>query len=198
MPFADKIVEQINSTLLTEIFSKGVYQDSKLFGIAYPQAVTESGEKLSYVITGYDSNGKQENGGYDDSYPVCLYHRQLQTPVAPSVGANFGRDSGSQNETTQMTLVVWANRDKIKTHESTLASWIASTININFPPDAFSDFQLNKVSVSATNINFDSTNVFQTELKAQYPFGIETEYFSIQYKIESSYTKGCFTTCPDC
>lgn len=197
MPFTDKIVDEINTQLLSEIFSKGAFQGSKLFGIGYPQAVTENNsEKLNYLVTGY-INGNQEDFTYDDSHPVCLYHRQLQTPVSPDAQGNFGRDSG-QKETANMMLVIWGKRNVIKVHESTLASWIISTMNINFSPTALLPFQLSKASISATNINFDSTNVFQIEYKAPYPFGIEIEYFSIQYKIESSYSKGCFTTCPDC
>lgn len=198
MPFTDKIVNEINTQLLTEIFSKGKFQGSKLFGIGYPQARSNNqDEKVDYIVTGY-INGNQEDFTYDDSAPVCLYHRQLQTPITPNATGSFGRGINSQTETTQMTAVVWGKRETIKTHESTLASWIASVLNINFAPAAFSSFEMSKVTVSATNINFDSTQVFQTEYKAPYPFGIEIEYFSIQYKIESTYSKGCFTTCPDC
>lgn len=194
MPFTDKIVEEINAQLLTEIFSKGSFQGSKLFGIGYPQAITKEGtDKLEYVIMGHD----EEDFTYDDSAPVCLYHRQLQTPLTPDTQQSHGRGT-NQKESAQMTLVVWAKRDTIKIHESTLASWIASTLNTNFPPDALTSFKLNQASVSATNINFDSAQVFQTEYKQPYPFGIEIEYFSVQYKIESTYNKGCFVTCPDC
>lgn len=196
MPFTDKIVEEINTQLLAEIFSKGDFQGSKLFGIGYPQARSTSEEnKFEYIVYGLDG----EDFTFTDSAPVCLYHRQLQTPITPVPEQAFGRGM-SYKETSQMSAVVWVKRDKIKIHESTLASWIASTLNINFPATAFSSFQLNSVSVSATNLNFDAIQIFQTEYKQpQPPFSIdEVAYFSVQYKIESTYTKGCFTTCPDC
>lgn len=197
MPFTDKIVNEINIQLLAEIFSKGNFQGSKLFGIGYPQARTSSNtEKLEYIVTGY-LNGNQEDFTYDDSAPVCLYHRQLQTTITPATFQG-GDGNDTQVETANMTMAVWAKRDSIKIHESTFASWISSTLNISFDAATFASFKMNKVSVTAASINLDSTNVFQIEYKAPYPFGIEIEYFSIQYKIESTYNKGCFTTCPDC
>lgn len=189
MPFTDKIVEQINATLLTEIFSKGNFSGSKLFGLGYPELVTEN-ETVKPIVYGLN----EEDFTYDDIYPVCLYHRQLATPVSQSPQDSFG-DEDSQKETANMTMIVWANRDKIKIHESTLASWIGSVIGINFAPSLFADLSLSKVTVSPVNYNFDSNGIFQQEYRQNKPFGIENEYFSIQYKIESSYTKSCFATC---
>jgi len=192
MPFIDTTVEDINALLLTSIFSKGKLQGSSLLELAYIQKREQSDGKFDYVVQGVDETDMTPDG----SYPCIIYHRMLSG--AFNIQPGFG-DTNNTREPTQMTLVVWDKRT-IDIHESTLASWIADTLNKTYAQTEITDTGLSKLETRAVSVTYDSALVWANEYKNQnYPFGVEeVMFFSIQYIIESTYTKGCFATCPEC
>lgn len=197
MPFTDKIVQSINTNLMAEIFSKGKLQDSKLFELAYVQK-RDANEGADYVLTGFE-NGGESAVGFSDEYQSVIYHRMLSAVFPPpqqASKAGFSDDTVTlQDEPVNMVLVCYAKRET-GIHESTLASWIAEVLNKSYSSSEFTSLGISSVTVSPTSVNFDSASVWTSEYKnANYPFTVEQIFFSINYQIKTSYSKGCFTKC---
>lgn len=195
MPFIDKIVENINTDLRTNIFSKGSLSPSQVLGLGYIQKREQSEGRFDYVIQGIDETDMTP----DDAFSCKVYHRMLNGTFAQIKNQSFGDEETQASEPTNMTMVIWAKRS-IGIHESTLASWIADVLNKNYSNATLTDFQLSKLQTRAVSVTYDSQQVWVNEYKnTNYPFGVEEiMFFSIQYVIESTYSKGCFNTCPDC
>jgi len=197
MPFVDKIVAQLNTEIEAELNQNSALQNHILYGIAEPSYVnSEAKPTIQPCVINLDGEGTPVI--YDDSYNLSIYHRIFQEPVQAVQGMSFGNKAQDWVRTsTDMEMVVWAHRTKVKMNPRILAGQLFAMIPGT--QITVTDTSNNKVGTAVllvNNTNFDSLSIFGRDYRgSEYFVGEQLMLFGIRYTIESTFRKECFNTC---
>jgi hypothetical protein len=193
MPLLNSIVNSINTALIAPKLKTDVLQGSLFNGIAIP--VTKLLKDKTVTFPGLRIEGTKDVKalGYDDKYPVVIYHRLISNSYSVQEVDNYGDDYTMIKQVTQMQLVVWGNYTKIGLSEHELEATISGAL--------FGEVHLKpfiQIYVAPTTTNFDKSGLFNQEYKGvDNHLSNEHLYFGINYTIESYFDKNCFSLC-DC
>jgi hypothetical protein len=142
-----------------------------------------------------DNDGEAKMIDVDDSYDMIIYHK-LESINNSLVAKNgFGDSRGDLLEAANMSLMVYAFRDKI--HRTSY--WLEAAMKdsmLDRIPVTNKDGKVVQTSViQAGNSSFDKLGLLQreySEIELNYPNLI---VFELKYSIQSTYKKGCLDAC---
>lgn len=198
MAFLKKIVEEINSQLATDLFTGNLYQGAVYYSLAEPQRrveETDRGEVLSSRPVIVDEN--MRDCELMSSAPLTIYHRQITSTFKED--ENSAGNSLNIKETATMMMIVMGDRKRLQITPDTLCSAIASNMIQSITSASRQALKLYSCEIRPVQAYLDKEVVWQNEYRlTNCPLGEEWIYFCIQYQIESSYQRGCFTICREC
>jgi hypothetical protein len=197
MPYEDKIVEAVNTTIAAGLDKVASLQNYRVYGIAEPSQTNIDGTERIQPCT-INLDGEATPVSYDDSYALVIYHRIFNEGIAPAQNRQFGSKSTDWVVTTaDMEMVVAAHRTKTKMNPRTLAAQLFYLLPAEQTP--IQDSSGNKIattSILPNNINFDSNGIFSRDYRgAEYFISESLMLFGIRYTIESIMRKECFNIC---
>ena len=183
------IVDQINKAV-TGFLTESSFQMSSLNGIAYTM-LKEKDISLPAVI---DNNGEARYVGIDDKYNLMTYHRIMTT--APSKKTTQYGDANSRTMiTNRMSMIVFANRQKLKITPEVLANYIVASLPTNIDKSILSKESLNNCTIDVLEINFNSSALFKREYLKDSLLKPHQMLFEISYQIVYGFNSNCINTC---
>lgn len=193
MVYLNNIVEFLNITIKGRLLK---YPTAGYNGVAtYATKDQKQGEIKYPTLITYGKNGA-ETLAFDSNTPFTIYHRLSGTTF--SKGPSYGDDAYSTISATDLQIVVWGTRKKIDTSPEQFAMILTDTLPDIITADELSGMGINNINITPLSINYDQRSVFAQEMQGvKYFTGPELFLFSIRYRIEGSYTKGCLNNC-DC
>lgn len=128
----------------------------------------------------------------DDVMDLTTYHRISTSSYTQVRNQSYGDGYDSFQHNYEVDLVVLANRKKVLVTPDVLEAAISSNIPLTVSAPDHIEFQ-NILPVSA---NHNSRSVFGQEFVGL-PYFLKPEHilFSIRYRVELRYRKGCISLC---
>jgi hypothetical protein len=162
------------------------------YGIA--KNVVETGEtpKEYPAILTVDN---QIQAAIDDNYTICTWHK-INSQRAVAVEDGFGDANSDKEIDTSMSMVIWANLERLGVNESQLGSLffysIPNILNVGINGVYFTD-------VDTSNVDYDSQTIFSREFKGiDYNISIGSTLIQIDYTITMQFSKSCVAQCTTC
>jgi len=185
------IVTYINDKLIAEQFGSVKFKKGQFSGIAELVKTNEGGETQPVIVA---NNGKSTRIGINDIYPFQIYHRTLSASFE-LVSADFG-DFRVRKESTSMTLVVIADRERLEVTKEQIKTALA----LGFPleMDATNKTALSLLTCNITPSSFimDFNEVYSREFNlANYKIKPQTILIALDYTIETEVNESCIEIC---
>ncbi len=187
MAFLDNIVTEINDAVKSKLTAFPV---ADYFGITYSMP-KKDGKRLLYLPAIIDFNGEAKWVTFDDIRDLTLYHKINTSTYSQIKSGSYGDGYDYIQQSYEMDLIVMSDRKKVNVQPDTLEMAIGS----NIPSKSImSGFEY--INITATSSNHSSRNVFATEFSGvDYFLKPEHILFSIRYRVELRYQKGCISLC---
>lgn len=131
--------------------------------------------------------------GIDDIYPVRIYHRLNSMSSTIKPGTGMGRVVGDQANTYQLSMVVFLDRPKSNMYPDEFLLFLQG----NFP-ERLTMEPYKAIIILFGSAAFDSQSVYRQEYIASDTYRLKEDqfFFKINYSIETTFSKGCFKSCP--
>lgn len=131
--------------------------------------------------------------GIDDVYPVRIYHRLNSMTSAIKPGTGTGRSTGDQANTYQLSMVVFLDKPKAKMFPDELL--LLAQANL---PERLTMESYKSIVTAFNGAALDSLLVYKQEYVSSDTYKLKEDQFlfKINYSIETTFSKGCFKTCP--
>lgn len=131
--------------------------------------------------------------GIDDVFPVRIYHRLNSMTSAIKQGTGTGRFTGDHVNTFQMAMVVFLDYSKAKLYPDEFLIYAQGNI-----PERLALIPYKSVVIAFGSVVFDSQQVYKQEYISSDTYRLKEDqfFFKINYSIETTFSKGCFKTCP--
>jgi len=156
--------------------------------IAYTMLRTDSENTRIPVITDKDFEGV--NLVPDDTVPVILYHK-ISSVTTKRNPQEAGRSLGVVN-TYNMQMIVFLNKKKVNWVSDELFLYLQAILPDTLKNDIKPFFS---VLVTVTSANFNDFQVWAQEYANAFPLKPEHSLFLINYSVETSFKKDCFSSC---
>lgn len=187
------IATLINLTLEAGTLSSKRFQKGDILGLA--ELMKKEGADTTYPAI-IDINGEGTEVMQNDKFPFQVYHRIIE--IVPSVeSADTYGDGDTKIETTQMKMVVFANR---RTMQFELDDLITA-INVGFPV-SLSKTQLatlgsffSQIDFEVTGFDLDKQAVWVSEFGSEAALPTYSQVFAVSYKVQSHIMAGCYEIC---
>lgn len=206
MPYLDKIVEQINNTIISslnfQIDSKSILTEGKIksYGIAeqFIDASDSEDQKPNRYPAIINDDGEVDAITPDDIYDIIFYHRLEGIVNANTTLKNtFGRLPDIM-ETVNMSIVFFAFRNKIRR----TGYWLEGIVKDKFPDKIVvkdnDGATLQQSPLKIGNSNFDKLSILQREYSEVQLNYAELIVFEFKYLIQNTFKRGCLDGCNDC
>ncbi len=183
----NKIVELINGTLsgaMTDIRFSG----AKFYGLT--EVYPKDKERLPAEI---GKNGELKFVSIDDTFPVIIYHRCISTNVIQDKPNQFG-DRRDEKETSNMSLFVFAQSEKVKMNGSELKRFVGDLMPQIIDKVSCIELGIKSGLVYVNGCNFNGLENFKKEFKVTRQFDPQFLFIEIKYSIETRYTNICVKT----
>jgi hypothetical protein len=194
MPLLSNIVANINAQIQAKLPSQE-FQMAQYSGITIPitRTLKENGTATFPGVRVPNSKDAKAIV-LDDKYNLIVYHKLVGNTYSVVEDEDYGDDYSIVKQVTTMQMVVWAQSSKVGfLSEHELESAISGAIfgQMNLKP-FFSLF------VAPTSTNYDKNSLFGQEFKGVSNI-LQNDhlYFAINYTIDSTFEKDCFSIC-DC
>lgn len=131
--------------------------------------------------------------GIDDVYPVRVYHRVLSMASSIRPGTGMGRSVGDQVNIFQVTMVVFLDKRKANMYPDEFL--VHAQANM---PERLTLQPYKSIVTTFTGALFDSQQVYKQEYVSSETYKLKEDqfFFKVNYSIETTFSKGCFKTCP--
>lgn len=180
-----KIIDSINEDL------KKFFEEAKIFGLAQ-SIIRKQGAEIELIPALVNYGGEAIYVGFDDVYPLMIYHK-MNSMISSLSDKNrgYGDAGADQVNTYQNSMIVYMDRKKLKK----LPDEIYMKIQGGFPERLKID-PFKTVTIKFSNVILNSQQVFASEYQGNsYSLSPEKNLFAINYTIESTFSKGCFDNC---
>lgn len=192
MVYLNNVIGFINDILKERVSS---YPTANMQGVM-TQTVSNQQNKVVIYPTIIDLSGKANYTGLDKRVSFTGYHRLIGSTFTRRVEQDYGDELMTILSTTDIQLIVWGWRDKINHKPEQFALILADTLPGVIIADEFKSLGIRELKVVEAGINYDQRTIFNQEIQGiPYFLGPETFVFSIRYRIEGSYIKGCLNKC---
>lgn len=187
----NEIVNEVNKAIKS-FLSDSTFALSSLNGIAYP-LLKEKDNSLPATI---DNKGNATYVGIDDKYSFMVYHKVMTTvPKKADATRQFGDGNKTTQVTNKMSLVVFANREKLKITQEVLANYILASLPTNIDKTILSKERLSECSIDVLEVNFNSSALFKREYLKESVLKPHQMLFEVSYQIVYSFNSTCINTC---
>ena len=166
------------------------FAPNKAFGLA---EFYYDGEKRYPGIL--QNNGEVRNCFLDDQYQVSWYHRS-ETSRLVVIENNFGDKLDKVEETTPVTLIIYANRAKTKQSSQTIKDIFVAKI-----PSVLSKLVCESINVfdctfEITETAMNTALIFREECSVpDVRVGLEHALIAVRYEIKQTYRRSCTVIC---
>lgn len=194
MPYLKQQIELVVNELRATALSDDRFQNGRFESIANDVARTNDNGGIEVFPASINNNNEVIEVTVDDTYPIIVYNKVIRTQhFIPNKDY-----AGYRGTRTFVKMIVYGKRSALNITQEQLAA----VIEVNFPESINSskikDLKLSNMSVTITDTNLNSIQVFNEEYKGfQFCLSENDLYFSINYQIEATFQKGCFKIC-DC
>jgi hypothetical protein len=194
MAFQEVQIDIINNWIRKFSFCDPMFtaDNVSLNGIAYD---SNEEDKTFPVVNTLKGDGTAVS--LNDTYAIQLYHRILKKEYSYKK-AQFGNDANMVTEKMYVKLVVAGNTQKLQLIQEDVEALIAANFPGNIPQAVFNPdyapMALESMMVTLTGSNLTKEQVFKEEYKGV-PYSAKPYQilFCMNYYIESTYKKGCFS-----
>lgn len=187
MGFLNDIIDIVNLSLKDSLTA---FPTTKYFGIV-TQIAKKEGNKLLFLPADINIHGQAQYATFDDINEIGIYHRIINSGYQISRKESYGDINSGILHTYEIDLVIMANRKKVKVHPDTIEVAISS----NFVNSARVN-GVNQVMIYPISTNYNTRAVFSSEFQGlDYYLKPEHILFSIRYRIELRYQRGCLSLC---
>jgi hypothetical protein len=193
MPYLKHMVGFINTTLEESLLQDACFDNRKVIGLA--QIIPRQTREGVQLFPSYINNdGEGCDVTPDDSYDLIIYHRVNGILVSKSQMQSFGDDRKADVNTARMCLVAFGRRDRLRMTNDELAILLQASMPDALPKQLQQDLQFNTGLISINDIILNDPQAFQEEFPSMDYFLKPDQFLlKINYSIESSFLKGCFT-----
>jgi len=198
MVYLNNVIGFINDLLKDRISN---YPTATMDGVMNQTVTNQTGANGQSRIIIYpsiiDLSGKANYTGLDKRVPFTGYHRLMGSTFTRVVEQEYGDDLMTILSVTDIQLIVWGWRDKINHKPEQFALILADTLPAgSVIADEFKTLGIRELKIVEAGITYDQRTIFNQEIQGvPYFLGPETFVFSIRYRIEGSYIKGCLNKC---
>lgn len=187
MAFLGDIVDGINSALKAKLTA---FPTTCYSGIAYPIA-RKKDNSYEFVPATILSSGEAKYLTFDDIEEMGVYHRIVNSSYTQDKDQSYGDGYNSFQQNYDIDLVVMADRRRVGVSPDVLEAAIAS----NFPA-VDKPSGVNYLNILPVSANHNSRSLFAQEFQGvSYYIKPEHIFFSIRYRVELKYVKGCISLC---
>lgn len=187
----NEIVSEINKAIKGFLLDS-TFAISSLNGVVYP-LLKEKDNSLPAKI---DDKGNATYTGIDDKYSLMVYHKIMTTvPKKAEAIKQFGDGNKRIQVTNKMSLVVFANREKLKLTQEVLANYIVAALPTNIDKSILSKESLNECTIDVLEVNFNSSALYKREYLKESILKPHQMLFEISYQIVYSFNANCINTC---
>lgn len=179
-----QIIGYINSELLGAM-SDAHFAGSKAYGITEIQERVK--EKLPAETT---KQGELIYVGIDDTHPVIFYHRSYGSQILPDKQNSFG-NGHDLIETSNMGLIVFAQRHKIKMNANNFKDYLVDAMPINISKANAQILKIKSAFIRATGSDFNSLPLYKREYQVSKKLDPRFFLLEIKYSIECRFNKMC-------
>lgn len=191
-----EIVKLINIALLTLAFNVEPRQKAALFGISksLPYKLTTGGT-YELIPTQLDLLGEAKKLIPDDINPVQIYHKVNSVITVPDK-QQYGNTNDKIIRTAQLSMIVWAQSDKIKLFDFELDELMLSIFPNKIATADLTRLQLTGCTINYNSTDFNSMAIFAREYATKkYYLKPQHLFFEVKYSIECRLNKSCIKTC---
>lgn len=192
MPFIASIVSYINDALKANC---SLLTGGNFYGISSVVARKKDKasplEQFPAVLVNHTQYQTVEP---NDKEALIIYHKLLSTTYSRDKVQGYG-DSYLYKCTTDMMMIVWGDSKKLGIDEELEAVIMYSMPDL-LSPSALQQLSFRRCLITTASSNMDRLQVFRQEYP-QTPFFLKPnhQFFSIRYRIEAAYDKGCMDLC---
>jgi len=188
MAYLGSIVTGINNALKGKLTA---FPTAYYAGIAYA-LVKKEGKGSQSLPAIIDLNGDAKWISFDDINELIIYHKINNSTYSQLKQGSYGDGYDMFQHNYEIDLIVMADRKKVRVDPDVLEAAIASNIPTKLPLPA----GLNFMNIVTVNANHNSRSLFGQEYPGvDYYLKPEHIFFSIRYRIELRYQKGCISLC---
>lgn len=187
MAFLGDIVNSINDALKVKLTA---FPTTSYSGIAYPIARRKdnSYEFIPAIIL---TSGEAKYLTFDDIEEMGIYHRIVSSSYTQDKNQSYGDGYTSFQQNYDLDLVVMADRRRVEVSPDVLEAAIASNFPAGEKPTG-----INYLNILPVSANHNSRTLFSQEFQGvNYYLKPEHIFFSIRYRVELKYVKGCISLC---
>lgn len=187
MAYLDKIVYDINSVLKKKLTA---FPKLQVNGIC-SRVGRKVGNKVEFLPAMVSSEGDARFLTFDDVTQIQLYHKIVNSSYAIRKDSGYGDDISILQNNYDVELIVMADYCKISVGSDSLEAAIVSNL---IESVRLSGVQ--SVSIYPVSANHNSKSIFSQEFEGVSNF-LKPQHilFSIRYKVEIYYQKGCLSLC---
>lgn len=187
MAYLGDIVFAINKSVKEKLTA---FPRAEFTGIAY-QLPRKKGSGFEYLPALIKSTGDAKWITFDDVYQLQVYHRIVSSNYQQLKPQSYGDGYDKFQHSYDMDLVVMADRRKVEVEPDILEAAIASNL-----PNIVKISGVSYTNILSLSANHNSRSLFSQEFQnTDYFLKPEHIFFSIRYRAEIQYTKGCLTLC---
>lgn len=187
MGFLDNIVTEINNVVKNHLTA---FPTAEYFGIAYVIPKKE-GKDSSYLPAIIDINGEAKWMTFDDVRELSIYHRMVSSTYNMQKQKTYGDGHDYVQQNYDMDMVIMSDRKKICIQPDVLEMAIGSNI-----PSVVKLETIEPANIISVSANHSAKSVFGNEFTGiEYYLKPEHILFSIRYRVELRYLKGCISLC---
>lgn len=185
MAFLDKVVTEINETVKKHLTA---FPTAEYFGITYV-IPKKQGKSPAYLPAIIDMNGEAKWMTFDDIRELSIYHKVVSSTYQK--GKSYGDGHDYIQHSYDMDIVVMSDRKKVNIQPDVLEMAIGSNI-----PSVVKLDKMELANITTVSANHSTRSVFGNEFTGtEYYLKPEHILFSIRYRVELRYLKGCISLC---
>lgn len=183
MAYLVDIVNTINEALKAKLTA---FPTTKYAGIAY-MIPKDKNKYYPAAIAGREA----EIISFDDLYEMSIYHRIAGSSYTQNRNQSYGDGYTDFQQNYDLDLMVMADRTRVDTTPDVLEAVIASNMPISDTVQG-----VNYINILPVSANHNNRSLFSQEFPG-FPYSLKPEhiFFSIRYRVEIRYTKGCLGLC---
>lgn len=193
MLFLENKITLINKYLTQDALFDSRFQSGYYINTIAQTAAMQSiegNDKLQYLPVVYNKQAQEYNYiGLDDTYPIIIYHKHLQTTYVDL-------ELNERKETNKMQLIVFGRLDALNLDAETLGAFVVTGFPSTIKKNDYSNLPIVINSVTLTDAQPDAQGVFAKEYRnTAYQLGPQHALMQFGYTIESTYNRKCFDIC---
>lgn len=187
MAYLGEIVDTINEALRAKLTA---FPLTRYNGLTYV-ITRKKGTAFEYLPAQVSNSGEARLITFDDVRELEIYHKIANSTYTQRKSQSYGDGYDEFQHNYDVDLVVMGDRRKVQVEPDVLEAAIASNM-----PNTTTIQGVKFVNILAVSANHNSRSLFSQEFQgADYFLKPEHIFFSIRYRVEIQYQKGCLALC---